>query len=854
MARRRGCKKSSTNKNGLINSLTKKSENESAITSPIYSYSSIELDKMYVSMLNVLNIIKLHDDSGPFLTPVEEDCAPGYFDVIKEPMDISTMEYKVHRKAYKNKKQFEKDFKKMVKNCEVFNGDGNVYTNMAYSIWRLFTESMKIHFPKNPKLEKEASSKLPFTQSEDLESSAQPKLYVCSSKNVDGAIKITIKQTETRIVPPTTLQSVKSNENGKPRFEIKKASSDFCMEKNQNLSYSCDTPKFELPSRRTGHPPNKANGNRPARGRKRKKKPIGMKAIEALAQAAERALKDAASRSSFDDGIFSSHSNSPIYNSNAFPDLKISTTQNHPADLLNRLFRKVNNDSSSCNSDKDSSIEKKPQVEGDREGPLWENGYIDNSPMLMKSSNDISNIFPCAAATLVFPRNSNSPFNSPPLKSTQETFHLSQPCLNKLHSRTKFSDDSEDSSAFESDCSVEDFESRNESPSNLRKCFPQIKPCQVTLSRLSPRLYYKGNKVRILEQVEKEKKRKKRLRSRSQLESMAKRELRSSSCSVFEQAPLIQDNRDKEEPKLEKSIEARACSSLSQLPINEYVPSPKPKTTNIEIRNETNFQQCWGKNVPPRKRYSSLVPTAAERKMFFEKENDAENVTASSIIVSEQRVDPFHPLNLTFGKPNTNSNPYEEHKFTAKNERTCPIVEEVKEESSPPAPLNTFQFEYITDSSSDEGYTTNERLSPILNAKNSWYYNSFASRIVHGDSQSGQHRKSSRSNNEPHFGTTPFGNSDLPNEKNGFSFEAKCPKDENFFYPIKTSSFIDFNMLTPLNLEIQTPNYCQNKKSLENSTSNFNYSYTKTTGSMFHTQLEYQQPNNGVPPFISSFP
>lgn len=40
-------------------------------------------------------------------------------------MDISTIEVKVLQRVYKSRKQFEKDFRKMVNNCEVFNGVGN---------------------------------------------------------------------------------------------------------------------------------------------------------------------------------------------------------------------------------------------------------------------------------------------------------------------------------------------------------------------------------------------------------------------------------------------------------------------------------------------------------------------------------------------------------------------------------------------------------------------------------------------------------------------------------------------------------------------------------------------------------
>ncbi len=53
---------------------------------------------------DILNGLKKHEKSYPFLDPVDPTTsgAIDYFDIIKEPMDISTVESKLKKNEYKD--------------------------------------------------------------------------------------------------------------------------------------------------------------------------------------------------------------------------------------------------------------------------------------------------------------------------------------------------------------------------------------------------------------------------------------------------------------------------------------------------------------------------------------------------------------------------------------------------------------------------------------------------------------------------------------------------------------------------------------------------------------------------------
>ncbi|ESO97968.1 hypothetical protein LOTGIDRAFT_89195, partial [Lottia gigantea] len=70
----------------------------------------------------VLDSVKNHPDSWLFWEPVEETFAPGYFEVVKNPMDLMRIESKINERDYKTTDDFINDLHLMFDNCILYNG------------------------------------------------------------------------------------------------------------------------------------------------------------------------------------------------------------------------------------------------------------------------------------------------------------------------------------------------------------------------------------------------------------------------------------------------------------------------------------------------------------------------------------------------------------------------------------------------------------------------------------------------------------------------------------------------------------------------------------------------------------
>ncbi|KAI1101356.1 histone acetyltransferase GCN5-like protein [Jackrogersella minutella] len=78
-----------------------------------------------------LDLIQNHKHAWPFLNPVNADDVPGYYDFIKSPMDISTMEDKLQQDQYHSPKDVIDDMKLIFSNCRSFNDKASVYYKSA---------------------------------------------------------------------------------------------------------------------------------------------------------------------------------------------------------------------------------------------------------------------------------------------------------------------------------------------------------------------------------------------------------------------------------------------------------------------------------------------------------------------------------------------------------------------------------------------------------------------------------------------------------------------------------------------------------------------------------------------------
>ncbi|KAI0881990.1 histone acetyltransferase GCN5 [Annulohypoxylon maeteangense] len=88
--------------------------------------------------------IQNHKQAWPFLNPVNRDEVPDYYNVITSPMDLSTMEERLHQAQYNAPKDLVDDLKLIFNNCRKYNDETTVYNKCAVKLekymWTLIKE------------------------------------------------------------------------------------------------------------------------------------------------------------------------------------------------------------------------------------------------------------------------------------------------------------------------------------------------------------------------------------------------------------------------------------------------------------------------------------------------------------------------------------------------------------------------------------------------------------------------------------------------------------------------------------------------------------------------------------------
>lgn len=91
----------------------------------------------------ILNQLKNHNSSWPFLKPVETSEAPDYYDYIKHPMDFKTMTDRLKNRYYINKRLFNADMSRIFANCRAYNSPDTEYYKCANTLERFYINKMK---------------------------------------------------------------------------------------------------------------------------------------------------------------------------------------------------------------------------------------------------------------------------------------------------------------------------------------------------------------------------------------------------------------------------------------------------------------------------------------------------------------------------------------------------------------------------------------------------------------------------------------------------------------------------------------------------------------------------------------
>ncbi|KAG6911349.1 hypothetical protein DXG01_001020 [Tephrocybe rancida] len=95
---------------------------------------------------NALKKLKANKSAFVFNQPVDpiRDHAPNYFDVIKDPMDLSTMGAKLEEGMYKDRAEFALDFRLMISNAKLYNVAGSYVHNEAINLEVFFEKQWVI--------------------------------------------------------------------------------------------------------------------------------------------------------------------------------------------------------------------------------------------------------------------------------------------------------------------------------------------------------------------------------------------------------------------------------------------------------------------------------------------------------------------------------------------------------------------------------------------------------------------------------------------------------------------------------------------------------------------------------------
>ncbi|KAI9759409.1 MAG: histone acetyltransferase [Candelina submexicana] len=95
----------------------------------------------YNQLLHLLNDMQNHSAAWPFIFPVNRDEVADYYEVIKEPMDLTTMEEKHEKDLYPTPEDFIRDAKLIFDNCRQYNNETTPYAKMANKLERfMFTQ------------------------------------------------------------------------------------------------------------------------------------------------------------------------------------------------------------------------------------------------------------------------------------------------------------------------------------------------------------------------------------------------------------------------------------------------------------------------------------------------------------------------------------------------------------------------------------------------------------------------------------------------------------------------------------------------------------------------------------------
>lgn len=86
----------------------------------------------------MLKSLEQHEDAWPFLVAVDKRKFREYYQVIKTPMDFTTIKSRIKEGKYANKEDFASDVRLVFSNCEIYNEDESEIGMAGHSMKTFF--------------------------------------------------------------------------------------------------------------------------------------------------------------------------------------------------------------------------------------------------------------------------------------------------------------------------------------------------------------------------------------------------------------------------------------------------------------------------------------------------------------------------------------------------------------------------------------------------------------------------------------------------------------------------------------------------------------------------------------------
>jgi transcription initiation factor TFIID subunit 1 len=126
-------------------------------TDPVVTMSTV--------LEEILNEVRDLPNTEPFQHPVKEKHVPGYYRIVKNPIDLQTMREKLRTSKYVSRKVFLDDLNLIFANSSLYNGPQSVLTQTAKSMLDMCIQKLAEKEEKLVKLEKAIN---PFLDENDI--------------------------------------------------------------------------------------------------------------------------------------------------------------------------------------------------------------------------------------------------------------------------------------------------------------------------------------------------------------------------------------------------------------------------------------------------------------------------------------------------------------------------------------------------------------------------------------------------------------------------------------------------------------------------------------------------------------